>query len=358
MAHSSLTLILARHYNVAIFQQLHRPIANSTSFTMSTILQQMRAKYAAQAKSQPKGFGSLVYTTYTSLPVPVPDDFLAPLPDPSVISVKKIDFATSPLPEYRRLFAVVLDNVLSQSECDELLKMAEMSAGAHGNAGPGKVVEQNGWKPAMVNAGRNHEVLALDYRNSDRIIWDEGAVTRKLWDRVLQGEGMKEYFGVLDGEEYVGAIGPSATMPGERWVVTKQGLNERMRFLRYGPAQYFKEHCDGTYETPDGCQRSFYTYHIYLNDSAQALGIVEGSEEDKANPDLLRGGATTFWAPDGKRRLDVDPKAGRVLIFQHRRLLHSGDEVTQGTKFTVRSDVMYEYEAGSNGDDDGGIIFE
>lgn len=318
----------------------------------------MRAKYAKQAKNQARGFGSAVHTIYTSLPVPVPDDFLAPLPDPSIINVKKIDFATSPLPEYKRLYAVVLDNVLSQAECEELLKMAEMSAGAHGHAGPGKVVEQNGWKPAMVNAGQNIEVLALNYRNSDRIIWDEKTVTRKLWDRVLQGEGMKEYFGVLDGEEYAGAIGPSATRPGERWVVTKQGLNERMRFLRYGPAQYFKEHCDGTYETPDGSQRSFYTYHIYLNDSAQALGIAEGSEEDKANPDLLRGGATTFWSSAGKRRLDVDPKAGRVLIFQHRMLLHSGDEVTQGTKFTIRSDVMYEYEAGADGGEDGDVIFE
>lgn len=240
VANSFPPLKLARSCNITIFQQLSRPIVRSTSFTMSTILQQMRAKYAKQAKNQARGFGSAVHTIYTSLPVPVPDDFLAPLPDPSIINVKKIDFATSPLPEYKRLYAVVLDNVLSQAECEELLKMAEMSAGAHGHAGPGKVVEQNGWKPAMVNAGQNIEVLALNYRNSDRIIWDEKTVTRKLWDRVLQGEGMKEYFGVLDGEEYAGAIGPSATRPGERWVVTKQGLNERMRFLRYGPAQYFK----------------------------------------------------------------------------------------------------------------------
>lgn len=39
-------------------------------------------------------------------------------------------------------------------------------------------------------------------------------------------------------------------------------------------------------------------------------------------------------------------------------LLHSGDEVTQGTKFTIRSDVMYEYEAGADGGEDGDVIFE
>lgn len=31
----------------------------------------------------------------------------------------------------------------------------------------------------------------------------------------------------------------------------------------------------------------------------------------------------------------------RVLIFQHRGLWHSGDDVVQGVKYTVRSDIMY-----------------
>jgi hypothetical protein len=55
--------------------------------------------------------------------------------------------------------------------------------------------------------------------------------------------------------------------------------------------------------------------------------------------------------------LDVDPKAGRVLIFQHRRLLHSGDTVSAGIKYTMRSDLMYEWEGGSDGDDMGYATF-
>ena len=110
------------------------------------------------------------------------------------------------------------------------------------------------------------------------------------------------------------------------------------------------EHCDGTYETPDGSQRSFYTYHLYMNDSAQALGLPVSSEQAKGpdGEELLRGGATTFHSRDLKHRLDVDPKIGRVLIFQHRRLLHSGDDVTAGIKYTMRSDVMFEFEGGSD----------
>ena len=118
------------------------------------------------------------------------------------------------------------------------------------------------------------------------------------------------------------------------------------------------EHCDGSYETEDGSKRSFYTIHLYLNDSAQALGIPEGKEgKDENGEEYLRGGATTFHSSDLKRRLDVDPKAGRALVFQHKGLLHSGDRVTAGVKYTMRCDLMYEWEDVVEEDDSGGVIF-
>jgi hypothetical protein len=98
-------------------------------------------------------------------------------------------------------------------------------------------------------------------------------------------------------------------------------------------------HCDGMYETPHGEKRSYYTMHLYLNDSAQVLGGNTDGESFKANP--LHGGATTFHDTSYQRRLDADPKIGRVLIFQQRMLLHSGDEVVKGVKYTMRSDLMY-----------------
>ncbi|KAE8454398.1 hypothetical protein EG329_000020 [Mollisiaceae sp. DMI_Dod_QoI] len=321
---------------------------------MSTILQQARQRFSRdqqKGKARPSQFPQVVQTSYTSLDVDYPKDFLAPLPDPSKITVERIDFKNSPLNEYRNLYAVVLDNVLTREECDQLLTYAEMSKGAH--TGEENEPADNGWAPAMVNAGRNAEVLVTHYRNSDRIIWDEQAITKRLWQRVLQGEGMKEYFSCLYGEKYAPAIGTFRN--GEKWKPTKYGLNERMRFLRYGPGQFFKEHCDGRYETPDGSQRSFYTFHLYLNDSAQALDIKKGSKED--TPELLHGGATTFHSADLQHRLDVDPKIGRILIFQHRRLFHSGDLVTQGIKYTMRTDLMFEYDDEDKDDDDNGVVF-
>jgi hypothetical protein len=45
-----------------------------------------------------------------------------------------------------------------------------------------------------------------------------------------------------------------------------------------------------------------------------------------------------------KKKIDVVPKCGRVLIFQHRDLLHSGDDVEDGVKYTMRTDIMYTIE--------------
>lgn len=93
------------------------------------------------------------------------------------------------------------------------------------------------------------------------------------------------------------------------------------------------EHCDGTYETPDRTERSHFTLHLYLNDAMSQVG-----------QETLEGGATTFHGLDGWRRMDVVPKTGRVLLFQHRGLLHSGDDVIKGTKLTMRTDIMYAKE--------------
>lgn len=72
--------------------------------------------------------------------------------------------------------------------------------------------------------------------------------------------------------------------------------------------------------------------HLYLNDSKQTVG--DGAE--------LRGGATSFLSRDESRKMDVDPKAGRVLVFQHKNLYHSGDDVIEGVKYTMRTDILYE----------------
>ena len=98
----------------------------------------------------------------------------------------------------------------------------------------------------MVNAGVGQEFLATDYRNSDRIIWDNEIIVKRLWKRVLQGKGIKEYISKLEGEKYRHVFGDNLFQLGLKWQVTEQGINERMRFLKYGAGQFFR----GTHYLP------------------------------------------------------------------------------------------------------------
>ncbi|KAL8695228.1 MAG: hypothetical protein Q9218_000266 [Villophora microphyllina] len=240
----------------------------------------------------------------------LPSDFLSkPAPN---IHLQKIDFTNTSLPQYNGLYAVVLDNVVTKAECDDLVQAAE--------------ARMNGeWEQAMINVGGGRQKLITDARDCGRIIWDDKEIVAKLWDRVK--EQVPEILSLRDNAHVTGN-GP--VKRGETWGFSR--LNERMRFLKYTEGQYFRPHCDGSYVTPDGEEISFYTLHLYLNEPEQA-----------APGAWAAGGATRFHSMswDDSKYFDVDPKVGRILIFQHRGLLHSGDDVTRGMKLTLRTDLMY-----------------
>lgn len=264
--------------------------------------------------------GQLHATSYTSREVALPDDFLVALPEDAVpITYAPIRWADTTLRENGPYYAAVLDGVLSPSECALLIAYAEESVtGKHG--------DPSAWRPALVNAGPGLEVLMTDYRNSDRIVWDNQTVMDRLWARM-------------------------ATIPEvrERLLTAKEGdtkytfdrVNERGRYLRYGPGQFFKPHCDGPYyyEKDGKAYLTFYTIQLYLNDAVEAF---DTTAEATAAGATLRGGSTAFLDRRGSdRRVDVYPRCGRVLLFQHDMLYHSGEPVKKGVKYTLRSDVLF-----------------
>lgn len=103
------------------------------------------------------GMHQLTQTSYTSKEVEIPSDFLRTQPqDAHPITVQRVKFAETPLPEYEPCYATVIDNALSASECENILLLAEMSS------------PTGGWAPAMVNAGMGYELLATDIRHCDR----------------------------------------------------------------------------------------------------------------------------------------------------------------------------------------------
>ncbi|KAI0472806.1 hypothetical protein GGR56DRAFT_652027 [Xylariaceae sp. FL0804] len=286
--------------------------------------------------------GQAQKVVYRSNQVELPAGYLtSDPPDARPITQSQIDFANTVLPEYRACYAVVLDNVLSPSECAELIRLAESSS----VVGDGEDKDKaSAWRPALVNIGAGYEAAYPDYRRSGRIIWDSQEVADRLWARLATVPEVRDRLATVGGGNGDGG-----------WEFYR--VNKRLRFLRYSPGEFFRPHCDGAYVgvTDDGGRRdpaeTFYTVHLYLNDSRQEVG--EAAAAAGADSDLLLGGATAFHAPDGNgdgRRLDVDPRAGRVLVFQHDGLLHSGDDVREGTKYTVRSDIMYRPRRRDRGD--------
>lgn len=149
-----------------------------------------------------------------------------------------------------------------------------------------------GYAPSEVNFATGSR-RAEDIRNNDRVIFDDPALAAWLFERARPL--LPPHFG--SGKLH--------------------GFNERMRFYRYGPEQYFKWHKDGVFaKSPN--EASCLTFMIYLND-----GFEGGDTEFK----------TEF----------VKPQAGMALVFPH-KIAHQGAPMISGSKYVLRTDVMYKNE--------------
>lgn len=193
-----------------------------------------------------------------------------------------------PLPDNPTRIAFVLDNVLTEAECKKLMDISEGV----------------GYKPALVSVTADHQVMNKDYRNSDRCMIDSPLCAAEIFRRIR---------------------------PHLPPIVNKKklsGLNERLRFLRYGVGHKFAPHRDGSFQRRDAeglwtLEESFFTIMIYLSNVSE-------------------GGSTRFLSSVSRDNYsDVIPRPGSVLIFEH-SLLHQGSEVTKGLKYAIRSDIMYD----------------
>ena len=151
----------------------------------------------------------------------LPADFLSgPAPN---LQKEVVDFAKTDLPEYKKLYAAVLDGCFTKEECDLLVQAAIAQT-------------NNSWETAMINAGYGQQMLATDVRNSDRIMWDDRDIVARLWNRIASA---MDDIDRLNEKPLVMGWGPVKRK--EVWQFSR--LNERMRFLKYGPGQYFKSKC-------------------------------------------------------------------------------------------------------------------
>jgi hypothetical protein len=146
----------------------------------------------------------------------LPSDFLTgPAPSPKA---NPILFEDTPLPEYRGLYAIVLDGILSPEECRALVAAAEVQNG-------GK------WERALVNVGGGRQKMIEGVRKCSRIIWDEQEIVNRIWARC------EPLVPELKTLRHWRKVTGSSRMKTD-WQLTR--LNERMRLLKYTSGEYFR----------------------------------------------------------------------------------------------------------------------
>ncbi len=167
----------------------------------------------------------------------------------------------------------VLNDFVTASECEAFIERSE----------------SYGFEEAAIN-NRGTQEIVKSVRNNDRILFDDETLAETLFPKIK----------------------PHVPECIDDWCIF--GLNERFRFYKYQPGQYFKWHRDGAFERHP-TEKSFFTFMIYLNDH-------------------FSGGITKF------REFSVTPQTGSALVFPH-RVMHEGAEIESGTKYVLRTDVMY-----------------
>ncbi|KAI1803047.1 oxidoreductase domain-containing protein [Daldinia bambusicola] len=228
-------------------------------------------------------------------------------PAPSSISAHIIDFNETDVKEYAGYFAMTIKDVLTLDECVDLLKLISPPDNA-------------AWPAATVTRYDGSHMLDLKSRFCDRIFYTSQTLADRLLERILP-HIPPEIVTLKDAPDITGQF---PIIRNETWRISR--LRDELRFLKYGPGQYFKPHADGQFVDKDGA-KSYLTLHLYLN----------GSED-------VEGGATRFavdFEDPQEGKLDISPDAGSLVIFQQRDMYHEGATVTRGTKYTMRTDVMY-----------------
>lgn len=131
-----------------------------------------------------------------------------------------VDFVKGGIPDNEGAWAVILDGVMTEQECDQLVAAAEATT-------DGK------WERALVNTGGGMQAMYEDVRKCGRIIWDDREIMAKLWARI---EASVPEIHRLEKWGSVTGIGPIRRK--ETWKMTR--LNERGRYLKYVGGEYFK----------------------------------------------------------------------------------------------------------------------
>lgn len=187
-----------------------------------------------------------------------------------------------------------IENFLSEEECQNLIIFSETKS----------------YQEATVSL-KNGAKMMKNIRNNDRLIYEDKKLAQAYWKK------LKEFCPVFINEIV------------EEELQTYQAieLNSLFRFYKYESNQRFKKHIDGRVrlEKEGKNYESRITFMIYLNED-------------------FEGGQTVFDYKNEKNeieKIEIQPKTGTALCFVH-EIKHEGKPVPTGTKYVLRSDIMYQ----------------
>jgi len=84
-----------------------------------------------------------------------------------------------------------------------------------------KMTEEAGYEPAMVNVGGGRQKLMKDYRFSDRVMIDNKIIAKAIFDKIMPFLTPWKFWGPHSNLRFA------------------REINERFRYLKYGPGQFF-----------------------------------------------------------------------------------------------------------------------
>lgn len=195
--------------------------------------------------------------------------------------------------------AFVVTNVLGSYECDQILSASES-------------IGYTADKPLVGEASLQRSVLAHNF------FWlaDESFLA-VIFDRV------KNFIPpVIEG-------------------LRLTGINPRFRLYRYVPGAIYRPHIDGAWPR-SGMKDGEYCYDMYGNERSRLTMLLYLN-------DNFEGGHTTFFVPSATvgvlNTQAIIPRMGCITFFPHgdtnASLLHEGSAVEKGTKYILRTDVLY-----------------
>lgn len=125
------------------------------------------------------------------------------------------------------------------------------------------------------------------------------------------------------------------------------GINSRFRFYRYGEGDYFAPHTDGCWpgsRVIDG-ELVHNAYDDRWSQLTLLLFLSDGYEGGATQFQVGGGSAASARDPGNRDIIDVRTPLGGVLCFPHGthplHCVHSSQPITSGTKYIIRSDVLF-----------------